>query len=79
MAKTLVIATHGSEDPTRATLAWLMAKGMLEAGHQPQVLLMGDAGILAHRQIAEGVQGLGTPSLKEIMGFVLEKKVPVFV
>ena len=79
MAKVMVVSTHGSEDPTRATLAWLMVKGLLETGQQPQVVLMGDAGILAHRQIAEGVQGLGTPPLKELIQLAIEKKVPVFV
>jgi len=35
MARILLIATHGSEDPTRAGLAFLFATGAIEAGHQP--------------------------------------------
>lgn len=79
MARIQIVSTHGSDDPTRATLPWLFAKGAIEAGHQPQILLAGDAAILAHRTIAEGVQGVGIPALKELLGFALEHKVPVFV
>lgn len=78
MARMQIVSTHGPEDPTRATLPWLYAKGAVEAGHQPQVLLAGDAAILAHRLIAEGVQGLGIPPLRELIAFAVEHKVPVF-
>ena len=37
MARILLIATHGSEDPTRAGLAFLFAKGAIEEGHQPEM------------------------------------------
>ncbi len=35
MARLLIIATHGSEDPTKAGLAFLMAKGRLIPGSSP--------------------------------------------
>jgi len=79
MSKILLISTHGSENPTRATLPWLVAKGALEGGHQPQIVLSGDAAILAQRTVAENVQGVGIPPLKELIAFALEKHVPVFV
>ena len=79
MAQVLVISTHGSESPTRATLPWLVAKGAVEAGHQPRIILSGDAAILAQRTVAENVQGVGIPPLKELIAFALEKSVPVFV
>jgi len=79
MAKILIASTHGSENPTRATLPWLTAKGAIEAGHQPQIVLAGDAAILANRTIAESVLGVGIPPLKELIAFAMEKNVPVFV
>ena len=79
MARILFVSTHGSEDPTRATLPWLTAKGAIEGGHQPQIVLAGDAAILANRTIAEGVIGVGIPPLKELIAFAMEKNVPVFV
>jgi uncharacterized protein involved in oxidation of intracellular sulfur len=79
MAKILIISTHGSESPTRATLPWLVAKGAVEAGHQPQIILSGDAAILANRIVAESVTGVGIPPLKELVAFAMEKNIPVFV
>jgi hypothetical protein len=45
MARILLIATHGSEDPMRAGLAFLFAKGTVEASHRPEVILAGDAAV----------------------------------
>ena len=41
MARILIISTHGSEDPTRAGVAFVMAKGAVEAGDKPEILLAG--------------------------------------
>ena len=37
-----VTATSGSENPTKATLAFLHAKGAKEAGHDVSITLLGD-------------------------------------
>jgi uncharacterized protein involved in oxidation of intracellular sulfur len=79
MARILISSTHGSENPTRASLAWLSAKGAVEAGHQPQIVLAGDAAILANRTVAESILGVGIAPLKELIAFAMEKNVPVFV
>ena len=39
MARMLIVSTHGSEDPTRAGVAFVMAKGAVEAGHKPEICL----------------------------------------
>ena len=59
MARILIMATHGSEDPTRAGLAFLFAKGAVEAGHKPEVLLAGDAFYLRGRStlVCGGARG----------------------
>jgi uncharacterized protein involved in oxidation of intracellular sulfur len=44
----LYISSHGTEDPTRATMPFLMAKGAEEAGHDPEIALMGDAVVLSN-------------------------------
>jgi hypothetical protein len=41
MSKLVVVASHGYEDPTKAGLAFLFAKGAVEAGHQAEVILAG--------------------------------------
>lgn len=77
MARMLIVSTHGSEDPTRAGVAFVMAKGAVEAGHKPEILLAGDAAVLARRAVAESVLPMGLPSLKDLTEFVIANGVPV--
>jgi predicted peroxiredoxin len=79
MGRVYIHITHGSENPTRAGLGWLMAKGMVEAGHSPEITLAGDGAILAFKTVAENVIPVGLPPLKELIAFALEHKVPVYV
>ena len=78
MARLLIISTHGSEDPTRAGLAFFMAKGAVEAGHKPEIVLAGDAAVLARGVVADSVLPLGIPPLKELVQFALDNKLPVY-
>ena len=66
MAKQLYIATHGSEDPTRATLPFLLTSGATDAGHEPAIVLMGDAVVLLRDEVADNVQGGSLPPFKEL-------------
>jgi uncharacterized protein len=78
MARILIVSTHGSEDPTRAGVAFIMAKGAVEAGHKPEILLAGDAAVLARKVVAESVLPVGLPPLKELAQFAVEHSVPVY-
>ncbi len=79
MAKELFIGFHGSEDPTKATFPFLMAGGALDAGHEAAIVLLGDAVVLMSDTVANNVQGVGFPPLKEIMARVLAAKVPIYI
>ena len=46
MAKVLAVGTFGSESPTHAVIPFLTAQGAIEAGHEPTIVLSGDAGVL---------------------------------
>ena len=61
MARELFIGMHGSEDPTKATLPFLLASGALDAGHEPAIILVGDAGVLMNDTVVDNVQGIGFP------------------
>jgi len=78
MARLLIISTHGSEDPTRAGLAFFFAKGAVEAGHQAEVILAGDASVLARKAVADAVLPVGIPPLKDLVQFALDNGVPVY-
>ncbi len=79
MARQLFIGTHGSEDPTRATLPFLMASGALDAGHQPAIVLMGDAVVLLRDTVADNIQGMGLPPFKELLAKAVQNQVPIYV
>jgi predicted peroxiredoxin len=55
-----------------------MAKGAVEAGHKPEIVLAGDASVLARKVVADSVLPLGIPPLKELVQFALDNKVPVY-
>jgi predicted peroxiredoxin len=65
MAKILVHATHGPEDPTRAALALLVGKAALDEGHTVAVFLAGDAVQLMRDAVLDNLTGLGTGRLRE--------------
>ena len=79
MAKILYVGTHGTDDPTIATFPFLLANGAIDAGHQPSITLMGEAAPLIKDHIAQQVQGIGIPPLKELMEFLIGHEVPVTV
>ena len=79
MAKLLYIGTAGTEDPTRATFPFLMAKGAIEAGHEAGIILMGEAAPLIKDSIAAQVHGVGIPPLKELTEFLYAQQVRISV
>lgn len=65
MAKILVHLTHGPEHPTRAALAFLVAKAALDEGHTVTLFLAGDAVQLMRDAMLNNLTGLGTGKLRE--------------
>ena len=79
MARILYLGTAGSDDPTRAGLPFNFAMGALEAGHQPEIFLAGEAAYLMKDAVMAAVQPVAMPSLKEMMDAVVGKSVPLYV
>jgi uncharacterized protein involved in oxidation of intracellular sulfur len=79
MAKLLYIGTAGTDDPTRATFPFLMAKGAVDAGHETGVILMGEAAPLIKDSIAAQVHGVGIPPLSELVEFLVSRDVRITV
>jgi predicted peroxiredoxin len=79
VVKLLYIGTHGTDDPTKATFPFLMAKGAIEAGHETGIILMGEAAPLIKDSIAAQVQGIGVPALKDLFAFLNERSVRISV
>jgi predicted peroxiredoxin len=77
--KLLYIGTAGTDDPTRATFPFLMAKGAIEAGHEAGIILMGEAAPLIKNSIAAQVHGVGMPPLQELTEFLYAQQVRISV
>jgi predicted peroxiredoxin len=65
MARLLVHVTHGADDPTRAALAFLVARSAMQEGHSVSLFLAGDAVQLLRDEVLDSLQGLGTGALRE--------------
>lgn len=79
MARILYYSTSGSNDPTRAGLTFNHALGCLEAGHQPEIFLAGEATYLMKDPIPREIFPVAMPPLKELMAKVIEHRVPIYV
>jgi predicted peroxiredoxin len=65
MSRLLVHLSSGSEHPTRAALAFLVARTAQQKGHDVDIFLAGDAVNLLRPTTMDLVQGIGTGSLRD--------------
>jgi len=79
MAKIFAVATHGTDDPTKCTLAFMTAVGAVGAGKEVTIGLIGEGVYVAKEAVAKTVHGIGFPPLPELIEKVVQAKVPVFV
>ena len=79
MPKLLITGTHGTDDPTRASMPFHFAKGAKEAGFDVEVVLANDAPLLLKDAVREGVLGVGVPALKDLFQFAIENNIRVYV
>lgn len=79
MGKILYFGTFGSDDPTRATLPFLGAAGALHRGHQPVIIVTGEAVTLMRDAVAGSVHGVGFQPLRELLDEVIGHAVPIYV
>lgn len=63
--KILVHVTHGPEHPTRAALAFAVAKAAIDEGHSVSIFLAGDAVQLIRDDVLASLNGLGTGNMQE--------------
>ena len=79
MATILYTSSHGTDDPTRATIPFVGALGAIEAGHEAELVLLGEATYLMKDHAVEHVDGVGWPPLRELWPQIIEHGIPVFV
>ena len=79
MTRILAVATHATDDPTRASFAFVTALGALSAGKEVAIALLGEAALLANPAVAKSVFGVGFPPMSELIPKVVQGKIPVYV
>jgi uncharacterized protein involved in oxidation of intracellular sulfur len=79
MAKLMIAAAHGTDNPTMATLAFIAAKVATDEGHQVTLWLQNEAVVLAKKGIVDGVQGVGLKPLKELAAALEAANVSLWV
>ncbi|MEE9285007.1 MAG: sulfur reduction protein DsrE, partial [Dehalococcoidia bacterium] len=72
MATLLYFSTNGSENPTKAVLPFLGANGAIEAGHEAQIVLFGDAVVVMKDVVANSVVPMGWPPLKDLLATTIK-------
>ena len=79
MSTILYVGTSGTNDPTRATLPFLLASGAVDEGFQAGIALLGEAAYLMKDVIAGQIHGVGFPPLIDLLEKVKESQVPIYV
>ena len=68
----LVHLTSGPENPTRAALAFLVARTAVEQGHAVSMFLAGDAVQLLRDTTLDSLSGVGTGKLREHFDIIVK-------
>ncbi len=79
MAKILYMGSNGSENPTKAVFPFLLANGAVDAGHEAESHIFGDAVVLMKDTIVNSVVPVGWPPLKDILATTIRNKIPIYV
>ena len=79
MAKILFNITNGTNNQTKASLGFMLARTAVEESHEVTVFLNADAVSLIRPPVLENLVGLGTGSLKEHFNVLKKARVPIYV
>lgn len=77
--KLLVHVTTGADNPTKAALAFLVAKSAADEGHQVTMFLAGDGAELITDKSLDSVVGRGTGKLRESYDALVVKGTRIFI
>lgn len=75
----LIHITQGPENPTRAALAFLVARSAVEEGHTVTLFLAGDGVQLFRKEIMDNLTGLGTGKLSEHFDVLVKSGVKFYL
>jgi uncharacterized protein involved in oxidation of intracellular sulfur len=79
MGRLLMIGTHATDDPTKATMPFVVASGAIDRGHEPGIALMGEAAYIMKGKVADAIHGVAFPKLTDLMQKMVDHQVPIYV
>ena len=79
MARILLKSAWGSDDPTKASFAFLHANAFAELGHEVQIFLLGEAVNVMRDEVAGSIVPVGWPPLGETLAETIGRGVPLHV
>jgi len=71
--KIVIFATHGPDDPERATFPFVMANAALVMDTEAVIILQGAGVLLATKGSYDHVYAAGLPPVQQLMGSFLEQ------
>jgi predicted peroxiredoxin len=78
--KFVYMATKGAGDPTLASIPLHMAlNGSVEIGHDVAIVLVGDGAEIVLGENPDVMQGIGVPSMRELLDKARDHNVPVYI
>lgn len=75
----MYVGLHGTDDPTLASMPFVLATGAGSAEIDTCVVLLGEAAVLAKPGMIDSVKGVGFPPLADLLQRVRDFEVPVLV
>jgi uncharacterized protein involved in oxidation of intracellular sulfur len=75
----IISGSHGTDDPTMATLPFMAAKTAREQGHDGILFLWNEAVTLARLGIGDNVIGVNLTPLKDLLAAIQAASIPVWV
>ena len=74
----MIKSAWGSDDPTRASFPFVHGLDLVEAGHDVQIFLTGEATYTMRKTTVDAINPVGWPPLSETLEKVVAKHIPVF-
>jgi predicted peroxiredoxin len=75
----LVKSAWGSDDPTKASFAFIHANAFADAGHAVQIFLLGEAVSIMRDPVANAVVPVGWPPLGNTLGATVAHGIRIHV
>jgi predicted peroxiredoxin len=79
MTTFIISGSRGTDDPTMATLPFMVAKVAKEQGHDVVLWLWNEAVVLAKTGVADHVIAINLPPLKDLLAAIQSAGVPIWL